>query len=450
MSDQDFDRTVFYPRGKPVSGDINTLQSQQDRTLRDFIMYLYAGRARSGDALGITPLPTLSDNLVPQSGFLADGFQVQWSTGMNLSINAGLGFLFLDDAQEDIGGVSGLDDLSPYNPLVLTGPFGPLTVNAPVVTGTSRIDIVEVTAVGGQVPDNQQRDIWSTGTQKFVHTNNVNKQYSFAIGVAAIYPYWDSGTTYSLFSIVNYLDVPYTSLAGGNTGNTPDSSPSFWQAVEPTQGIVYKEGLAVTGAPVAPVPDFDYIKIAEVLVHQGDTALAQNRIKDLRYLLQPNDMLEVGCRFTLIADGTSAPTMQSVSCPAGAQLVVIQPALSVASGATNSASVLVFAGAGKSKFQSDLLTDLHVHANFEADMPTLIADNNSQASVNGSCWINVEEEMGVLTSGNLTDLADPSKTNPVTTGVAVGQPYYRADLSFFFVTGITGPQLVNVDMSVVR
>lgn len=40
---------------------------------------------------------------------------------------------------------------------------------------------------------------------------------------------WESGTTYPENAVVSYGDVLYVSLQDSNTGNTPDSSPSYWQ-----------------------------------------------------------------------------------------------------------------------------------------------------------------------------------------------------------------------------
>ncbi len=42
-------------------------------------------------------------------------------------------------------------------------------------------------------------------------------------------PSWASGTTYGLNAIVRVGTFVYISLQAANTGNTPASSPSWWQ-----------------------------------------------------------------------------------------------------------------------------------------------------------------------------------------------------------------------------
>src|ERR1700744_6567183 len=136
MPDQSFNRTPLYPLEKPIVDDINQQASQADRSLRDVMYRLLNG----------------------QSGFLSNSLLVAPSSPAALSvvIKAGIGFqVGATDVPTNIGGVVGLNDLSPYKPIVLANDY---SVAVPTPPGSnSRIDLIEV-AYSRILDNNQSRE----------------------------------------------------------------------------------------------------------------------------------------------------------------------------------------------------------------------------------------------------------------------------------------------------
>jgi len=112
MAGNSWDREIINTRERPLSSDINALQSQLDRTLRDVLMKMFVGRASATSDISDTP----------NSGFIGDSLKCRPSNpvGNSLKVAAGLGFMYSPgDTPAAIGGLSGLDDLSFYKPLPL-------------------------------------------------------------------------------------------------------------------------------------------------------------------------------------------------------------------------------------------------------------------------------------------------------------------------------------------
>jgi hypothetical protein len=64
---------------------------------------------------------------------------------------------------------------------------------------------------------------------------------------------YSGGTTYAANNVVSYGGLYYTSLGGGNTGNEPDSSPTFWSNTESYCASYF---LDTTSTLVAPCTDY--------------------------------------------------------------------------------------------------------------------------------------------------------------------------------------------------
>jgi hypothetical protein len=87
----------------------------------------------------------------------------------------------------------------------------------------------------------------NTSTTQIATTAFVNAEVANDTAYLADFRSYVSSRTYAYNDPVFYLGVPYRSLSSGNTGNTPDTSPTYWEvtgggsgAVNP--GINYKNG----------------------------------------------------------------------------------------------------------------------------------------------------------------------------------------------------------------
>lgn len=273
MANNQFDRTAINVRERPLADDINSAQSQLDRTLRYVIDQLFVPRASDTDERKAS---------APLSGFIGDGFRVRESSpvGLSVALASGLGFQSVPtDVPNAIGGVPGIDDLSRYKPLPL---LADVTINVPAADPTNaRIDIVEV-AFNRRLTDSTTRDVLNASTGAFDPTS-VNKTLAFSMSSA------DIGTV-----------------------TTPANN---------TTAIGYKAGLP-SGTPSIPPTTPGYVKIAEILVGNGVTQVNQEDITDLRLLLGLFNRLEASIRFT--SPTTAVPcTIDSVQAPHGVRLVTV-------------------------------------------------------------------------------------------------------------------------------
>jgi hypothetical protein len=160
MPDKPFDQTIINPRERPLSSDINQLQSQLYYALRTVLLNWTRGEAG---------YPT---------GFLGDGFRLYAAGGMTVGVTAGVGFQRVAGSGAlDIGGVVGLNDLSELKPLLLSA-APTFTVPTPDATHP-RYDIVEV-KYDRRVENPLSRDILNIVTGQFSPTL-VPKTLSFLL-----------------------------------------------------------------------------------------------------------------------------------------------------------------------------------------------------------------------------------------------------------------------------
>lgn len=285
MPNNPYDYTIANALEKPLADDIDALQSEISRTMRDMILYTSGTRLQTGALSSFAPT-----NVV---GFLGDSFRISsGGTDMNLVLFPGYGFQYDGAAlNTNIGGIVGLNDLSVLKPLVLTD-FGLVTAPASDPSNP-RIDIIEV-RYNRLSTDATSRYVLNTSTNKF-EPDSVNKTLSWTL---------------------NGL----TSVNG--------SSP-----------INYKTGTPA-GSPVAPTVTAGYIKIAEILVGAGVTTLDTSKVNDTRPMLFPGGLGHVTVRFKIPTTGAfGPPTNIEIDSPPGIRVVVVANPSSI-----YGATVFVFAG----------------------------------------------------------------------------------------------------------
>ena len=244
MANNDFDRMIENVRERPLSSDINQLQSQSDRTFRDFLSATFAhGSLVFGSYV--------------MQGCVGSGFSLQALSGLQTFLGPGFGFLNNpSDVPSSIGGIVGLDDRSPYKPIVLTGASQTLTTPA-ADPSNPRIDLVEVTY--NRVANNpQSRDVLNTGTAQF-NPSTVNKTLQFVLdGIA----------------------------------------PSYVPGGSPTSPINYKQGVA-SGTPVIPTVDAGYIPVGAIWVPAAASGLTAANLIDYRSNVFPSGAVRLGGWITI-------------------------------------------------------------------------------------------------------------------------------------------------------
>lgn len=268
MAGNPFDRVIFNALERPSSTDWNQVQAQQDRALRMVIRSILAKRASLSAAYGAASFP---------SGCLGDGFQVLAAGGMNLSVSAGLGFIY-DAAGNttNIGSIASLDDMESYKPLPLNSA---VTIPAPSADPTNpRWDIIEV-KYDRRTTDSMSRDILQISPRRFVST---------------------------------LVDKTLSWLLGSPTSYTINGSGS----------INYKTGTPA-GSPTKPSTSTGYMKIAEIYVGAAVGSIAQSKIIDTRNVLSPNGLLNVGVSWTQNSGAASAPGAVTIIAPPGVQAGVV-------------------------------------------------------------------------------------------------------------------------------
>lgn len=359
MANKPFDRVILNDKERPVSRDINRLQSELDYGLREFARQNFAGKA------------ALATNLsAVRSGFLGDSFYVDPDApvGMSVVVRAGLGFQNDPGGSvSDIGGILGLDDRSLYKPLMLVA--NQTITGVPAADPANpRIDIVEV-RYNRAVTDSEARDQLTLATGVFASVP-LNKTLSFALD--------------TLWSINGAL------------------------------AINYKTGIAA-GVPVAPATSPGYIKIAEVDIPALSVSILASRIRDLRSMLFPGGVCNIGVRF-VSALGGAPYTNLTVAAPPGVLVATYNPS---GGGVASKARVGIIAGAG------------FVSAAVTTAIGTGVASTAfiaNHANVYGPSTITVGDQ------GNFAG----ATANPVLTNIAVGQPYWLTEFDLYQITGIPG------------
>jgi hypothetical protein len=236
MANNPFDRTIVNTRERPLSQDIDQAQSTLDRSLRDLAAKIFEGRlSNTGDSTGIV-----------LNGFVGDSFQVVFSNALNVVMSPGIGF-FNNPSDTPQGIVTslnpqpGLDDLSPYKPIVLNGQKT-IPIATPDPTNP-RIDLIEV-KYNRQITDSTNRQVFDPNSGLFVNST-VFKTLGFSLdGFSAEY----------------------------STGNG-------------TLPIHYRIGVAAP-SPTVPSVSPGYVRIATLRVN-ANTGIANNSIADfdLIYLM---------------------------------------------------------------------------------------------------------------------------------------------------------------------
>lgn len=269
MASNAFDRVVINARERPVSTDINQLQSQIDRTLRVTLEEMFRTRLSDTDDSGAPSA----------SGFLGEALKPRPSSpaSMNIRLPKGLGFFYnITDTPTAIGGVTNLDDLSYWKPISIPAD---LTVPVPTADPTNpRYDIIEV-RTNRLLTDSTSRDVFNVSTGIFDPTA-VSKTLS-------------------------------TVIAAGDV------------TVDGTGAVNLRTG-APNASPTVPATDSGYTKIAEILVGTGVTTLDADVIKDLRMMIWPGSQAQISTTFVAKGSGASLlPTSLQVVSPPGIQICAV-------------------------------------------------------------------------------------------------------------------------------
>ena len=276
MANEAFDRVLIRSKERPLSSDINTLQSQMDRALREVALQLFTARAAGGtETPGTTP-----------SGFIGGGLKVRASAtpGLSIRVAAGLGFLYAPgDLQTALDGVLGADDLSKYKPLPLLVETTISGITAGPPTGF-RYDIVEarVNRVAGNP---LSRDTLDTVTGLFV-SGNVNKTLAFTLD--------------------------------GSTGVVTDPAAS-------TAALSYKMGINNGAEPSVTA---GYVKLATIYSLNGNMvgSITRANIIDRRDVLVPYGMMPFSASFSVPSGASAPPTSVLLDAPPGIECVVVKDA----------------------------------------------------------------------------------------------------------------------------
>ena len=281
MADKPFDRTVFNPLERPLTVDLNQLQSQSDATLRRLLMH----ELSFGNYGGTGPSYSIA------TGFIGNAFKVYAdpSTALQVIVSAGVGF-GIDAPATAIGGVVGVNDPEPYAPLVLS--TNQTLVVPPNSSGSTRIDIIEVIA-DRRLENSLLRDVFNPITGRF-DPGALNKTLAFDLL--------------------------------GRTGTVATPNPS-------TTGIGYKTG--TPGSGVAPTTTSGYIKIANIVVPTGSGVLTRANVADWRPKLYPGGSGMVAGIITQVAGTTSAPVVTSLVMPPGMEVYPV-------SYSTNNESLILY------------------------------------------------------------------------------------------------------------
>lgn len=265
MANQPFDREVINVRERPLSSDLDFAFSYGDQALREALRRELSVRNSISD-------PTST----PQSGFFGTGFFVKPNSPAAMSVFVSQGLGFLDDpadAPSAIGGIVGVNDLSPYKPLSLTTDE---LINVPASDpGNPRIDIVEVKA-DRRLMDPTTRDILNPGTGVFGGAS-VNK-----------------------------------TLAFNQNGRS---------SVNGSGSINYKTGTPA-GVPVAPATTAGYTKIAEIDVPAASTTIIGSRIRDLRRMIWRDGIGRASMKISVPSNtaGFTVATISELVAPPGVRI----------------------------------------------------------------------------------------------------------------------------------
>lgn len=375
MADKSYDQAIWNVRERPLSSDLNQEASEVSRSVRESLRRLFAGRLSNTDASDSYP-----------SGFLGNSFKVvPNATAMDVDVSVGLGFQDIASgtlpsgvnaiesniAPTDGPGAINLDDLERYKPLVLTA-AQTFTVPAAPAAGHSRIDIIEVRA-DRFTKDPASRDILDTGTGVFV-PDLVDKTLSFVLD--------------------------------GHMGSVLYNQNS-------TAPVSYKSGNTYVGtawdASKIPATTSGWIKICEIFVGPTVSDINGDVINDTRPQLSPGDSKVVGCQITMTMAGGAAALTQSASAP-GINIVATSPG--AGANAVGQFDLYVIGGASEAALSG---------------LPQVSVTNQQDIGVTAGAADTVIPRVtflsiGRLTSGDVTNINDATKSSNPSLVVAVGQP----------------------------
>lgn len=278
MAMRDFFRRVLLPvRQRPISSDLNALQTRVESTLRS-IMAMATGVA-------IESAPTTSVGAaLAATGFYSTGFRVAEAAGFTIVVSPGVGCSTSGPTSATtIDGDLGADwTQDPFigAPLVLSN-YQPFVVPAAPAVGHSRIDIIEVRA-DYLATDPQTVGIFNAITEVFDPTVR-NKSLD-----------WD------LF---------------GRTGNVNAPNPST-APISYVTGVDFAGGIA--GA-TEPATTSGYIKIGRINLDGAVAAITQALIADTRPIVFPGGMVHVGGDITVpgVVGGIGSEAVNIAELPPG-------------------------------------------------------------------------------------------------------------------------------------
>ncbi len=374
-----FDRVVINPRERPLSSDINMAQARAEQSLKSFIRSLalkHASGAGIAGASAFTP---------PAMGFIGDAlFPTAPGTNRTVTLTPGLGMVLGSSPVSNFGGVSGVDDLDAYFPVVMPAAVT-VAVDAAPTSGQERFDIIEVKQ-DRRLENPLSRDVLNTSTGLF-EAGSVSKTFAYALD----------------------------QTRQGRVVSPSDSAT----------GVGYKVGVAAaTGSATIPATSVGYTRIAVVHSAGGSTNVAQSDLRDDRALLFPNGNSSFGLIITQV-DGT--PDVIAVQANPCANAGLRFAARALSGTPQSDIRVYVFGGAGV-----NVVPIVQIACN--TSIPGFPNARFSAAQVS-------VVQQGFLTATEAALIAacpaygDNSPTYP---SQVVGQPYTFFDVTWFTYDGSEG------------
>ena len=271
MANKPFDTTIIRPQQQPLSSDVDALQSQLNAAIRDLV-----GAQYSYENGGV---PAYAN------GFLGYGFKAQSITGVvGVELIPGMGLQYDNtDTPSGIDGVTGLNDVSAYKPIVLSDSRQFTTTDASL--------------------GNCRRD------RLMVKYNRQLMDYASRYQLSGTPPVFAPIDVYNTLTF-DLADPAVASVAYLTASATLPSGYSF--VYRKGNEVAYTDEDSFLSAPI-PAEDAGYLTLAVMNVGSGITEITPGHIVDYRPLLLPN-----GC--TSLA--TSLQIMQELSMFANLRSVV--------------------------------------------------------------------------------------------------------------------------------
>lgn len=383
MSDAAFDRVVINPRERPLSSDINQLQSEISRTLREVVRAMCLPHNSNPQIV--------NSSFNPVSGFMGDGFFVAAGGALTHTIKAGLGLVFDSGSTDsDIGSVSKVDDRSPYYPVYLSADQ---TISSPAAPGVGleRVDIIEV-ALDRRLADTASRDVLDTGTGVF-NPSSVFKTLAYSLDGRTGVVTSPANSSTGIGLKAGSTQVAGTYAASGGVTGVPTTSPG-------------------------------YTRVAVILV-TNTGLVVQGDVRDTRFLLSPNGVQQWGFEL-LQVPGTPNDTFtisNFPTSPAGYRFAAHQ-----VSAPSNGGPVRCYVFGGRIATNSGALVRADCKASTVANANRVVRSSVvttgavtsaiksalvAAGSTNFEAAIGQEYMMWEMDATRLIDLGDPSDTNRV-------------------------------------